>query len=190
MSSKGRPQVYTDEQLLETLNKYIEENPDRLIKYPALERATGIPQHIWKYRMRPYIDKYNHNHKQCDVSGIDVTRLPSADDMIRIANGNPNALKLQLEMLLDLVMRAEKYKYAAETLEEMKIKHEEEMEEYKVKNKEQAKKIEQLEEMLGCMMLDSQYPDRRKEKGIKDNMLAFTKDGVINYEELLKNFNF
>ena len=88
MSSKGRPQQYTDEYLLEQLNKYVEDNPNVIVKYPALERATGIPQHIWKYRMRPYVDKYNHNHKQGDIPSLDITKLPSADDMIRIANGN------------------------------------------------------------------------------------------------------
>ena len=108
--------------------------------------------------------------------------------MIRIANGNMNMLKVQIEMLLDLVMQAEKYKYAAATIEEMKIKHENELEFYITKTKEQEKTIEKLENMIGTVMIDSQYPDKRDEQGIRDNIIPFNR--MIDYEKLLNDFEF
>lgn len=59
MRSEGRPNLYTDEQLLNVLKDYQKSHPNQKIKYVQLEKATGIKVHIWKYQMRDTIEAIN-----------------------------------------------------------------------------------------------------------------------------------
>lgn len=47
------------------------------------------------------------------------------------------------------------------------------------------KMIKQLNKTLSVMMLDSQYPDRRKAEGIKENVLEFAPENRKKYRNLL-----
>ena len=38
-------------------------------------------------------------------------------------------------------------------------------------------------------MLDSQYPDRRKAEGIRENVLEFSHENSVRYRELLEGFS-
>lgn len=58
-----------------------------------------------------------------------------------------------------------------------------------MKNKQQEKTIRQLNKTLSGMMLDSQYPDRRKAEGIKENVLEFSPENRKKYRDLLDGFS-
>lgn len=185
----GRPQIYTEEYLDEKLNEYIEKYPDRTVSYPGLERETGVPKHIWKYRKGDIIRSYNKNrsNKAPQPSGRIV--LPSADDVMAKYGNKPELLKTYIERLLELVAKADSYKNEERTIQELEQKYKSQIEELTVKNKQQEKTIRQLNKTLSGMMLDSQYPDRRKAEGIKENVLEFSPENRKKYRDLLDGFS-
>lgn len=115
----GRPQIYTDEYLDEKLNVFIKKYPDRTVSYPELERETGVPKHIWKYRKGDIIRSYNKNrsNKAPQPSGRIV--LPSADDVMAKYGNKPELLKTYIERLLELVAKADSYKNEERTIQEL-----------------------------------------------------------------------
>lgn len=185
----GRPQIYTDEYLDEKLNVFIKKYPDRTVSYPELERETGVPKHIWKYRKGDIIRSYNKNrsNKAPQPSGRIV--LPSADDVMAKYGNKPELLKTYIERLLELVAKADSYKNEERTIQELEQKYKSQIEELTVKNKQQEKTIRQLNKTLSGMMLDSQYPDRRKAEGIKENVLEFSPENRKKYRDLLDGFS-
>ena len=48
----GRKPIYTDQELLRILNKYIEQNPNKKITIADLERKTGVSYNIWKFNKK------------------------------------------------------------------------------------------------------------------------------------------
>lgn len=84
----GRPQIYTDEYLDEKLNEFIKKYPDKTIGYPELEKETGVPKHIWKYRKADIIRSYNKNRNNKSPEPSGRVMFPSADDvMAKISEG-------------------------------------------------------------------------------------------------------
>lgn len=185
----GRPQIYKDEYLDEKLNEFIKKYPDRTISYPELERETGVPKHIWKYRKADIISSYNKNRqdKAPEPSGRIV--LPSADDVMAKYGDKPELLKTYIGRLLELLAKADSYKNEERTIQELEQGYQSQIEELSVKNRQQEKTIRQLNKALGQMMLDSQYPDRRKAEGIKENVLAFSPENSTKYRKLLDGFS-
>ena len=186
----GRPRIYTDEYLDEKLNEFIIKYPDKTISYPDLEKETEVPRHIWKYRKADIIRSYNENRRvKCpEPSGKIV--LPSADDVMIKYGDKPELLKAYIGRLLELVAKADSYKNEERTILELEQKYKSEIEELTIKNKQQEKTIKQLNKTLGQMMLDSQYPDRRKAEGIKENVLEFSHENSVKYRDLLDGFSF
>lgn len=185
----GRPQIYTDEYLDEKLNEFIEKYPDRTISYPELEKETGVPKHIWKYRKADIIRSYNRNRNNKAPEPSGRVMLPSADDVMAKYGARPELLKTYIGRLLELLAKADSYKNEEKTIQELERKYQSQIEELTVKNKQQEKTIRQLNKTLGGMMLDSQYPDRRKEEGIKENVLEFSPDNGKKYRDLLDGFS-
>jgi len=185
----GRPQIYTDEYLDEKLNEFIEKYPDRQIGYPDLEKETGVPKHIWKYRKAEIVRSYNKNRKlKCpEPSGRIV--LPSADDVMAKYGDKPELLKTYIGRILELLAKADSYKNEERTIQELEQKYQSQIEELTVKNRQQEKTIKQLNKTLGQMMLDSQYPDKRKAQGIKENVLEFSPENRKKYRDLLDGFS-
>lgn len=185
----GRPQIYTDEYLDEKLNEFIKKYPDRTISYPELEKETGVPKHIWKYRKADIIKSYNknRNNKAPEPSGKIV--LPSAEEVIAKYGDKPELLKTYIGRLLELLAKADSYQNEERTIQELEHKYKSQIEELTVKNKQQEKTIRQLNKTLSGMMLDSQYPDRRKEEGIKENVLEFSPENSVKYRDLLDGFS-
>lgn len=186
----GRPQIYTDEYLDEKLNEFITKYPEKTISYPDLEKETEVPRHIWKYRKAEIIRSYNENRRlKCpEPSGKII--LPSADDVMIKYGDKPELLKTYISRLLELVAKADSYKNEERTILELEQKYKSEIEELTVKNKQQEKTIKQLNKTLSQMMLDSQYPDRRKAEGIKENVLEFSHENNMKYRDLLEGFSF
>ncbi len=185
----GRPQIYTDEYLDEKLNDFIKKYPDRTISYPELEKHTGVPKHIWKYRKADIIRSYNknRNNKAPEPSGRTV--LPSADDVMAKYGDRPELLRTYIGRLLELLAKADSYKNEERTIQELEQEYQSQIEELAVKNRQQEKTIKQLNKTLGQMMLDSQYPDRRKAEGIKENVLEFSPENRKKYRDLLDGFS-
>ena len=185
----GRPPIYTDEYLDEKLNDFIKKYPDRTISYPELEKETGVPKHIWKYRKAGIISSYNknRNNKAPEPSGRFM--LPSADDVMAKYGDKPELLKTYIGKLLELLAKADSYQEEERTIQELEQKYKLQIEELTVKNKQQEKTIRQLNKTLSQMMLDSQYPDRRKSKSIKENVLEFSHENSVRYRELLEGFS-
>lgn len=186
----GRPQIYTDEYLDEKLNEYIKKFPDKLISYPDLEKETDVPRHIWKYRKAEIIRSYNKNRILKSPESSGRVMLPSADDIMVRYGDKPELLKSYIGRLLELVAKADSYKNEEQTIQELEQKYQSQIEELTAKNKLQEKIIEQMNKTLSGMMLDSQYPDRRKELGIKENVLEFSANNEKKYRELLEKFLF
>lgn len=186
----GRPQIYTDEYLDEKLNEFITKYPEKTISYPDLEKETEVPRHIWKYRKAEIIRSYNENRRlKCpEPSGKII--LPSADDVMIKYGDKPELLKTYIGRLLELVAKADSYKNEERTILELEQKYKSEIEELTVKNKQQEKTIKQLNKTLSQMMLDSQYPDRRKAEDIKENVLEFSHENNMKYKDLLEGFSF
>ncbi len=185
----GRPQIYTDEYLDEKLNEFIKKYPDRTISYPELERETGVPKHIWKYRKADIISSYNKNRqdKAHEPSGRIV--IPSADDVMAKYGDKPELLKTYIGRLLELLAKADGYKNEERTIQELEQRYQSQIEELSARNKQQEKTIQQLNKTLSQMMLDSQYPDRRKAEGIKENVLEFSPENRKKYRDLLDGFS-
>ena len=186
----GRPPIYTDEYLDEKLNDFIKKYPDRTISYPELEKETGVPKHIWKYRKAGIISSYNknRNNKAPEPSGRFM--LPSADDVMAKYGDKPELLKTYIGKLLELLAKADSYQDEERAIQELEQKYKLQIEELTVKNKQQEKTIKQLNKTLSQMMLDSQYPDRRKAEGIRENVLEFSHENSVRYRELLEGFSF
>lgn len=185
----GRPQIYTDKYLDEKLNEFIEKYPDRQIGYPDLEKETGVPKHIWKYRKAEIVRSYNKNRKlKCPESSGRVV-LPSADDVMAKYGDKPELLKTYIGRILELLATADSYKNEERTIQELEQKYQSKIEELTLKNRQQEKTIKQLNKTLGQMMLDSQYPDRRKTEGIKENVLEFSPENRKKYRDLLHGFS-
>lgn len=184
----GRPQMYTDDHLDKKLNEFIKKYPDRQIVYPDLEKETGVPKHIWKYRKAEIIRSYNKNRniKMSEPSGRTV--LPSADDIMTKYGDKPELLKAYIGRLLELLAKADSYKNEERTIQELEQKYQSQIEELIVKNRQQEKTIKQLNKTVGQLMLDSQYPDRCKTEGIKENALEFSPENSTKYRELLEGF--
>ena len=186
----GRPQIYTDEYLDEKLNEFIKKYPDRTISYPELERETGVPKHIWKYRKADIIrsNNKNRNNKAPESSGR--VMIPSVDDVMATYGDTQELLKAYIGRLLELLAKADNYKNEERTILELEQKYQSKIEELTTKNKQQEKTIKQLNRTLSQMMLDSQYPDRRKAEGIKENVLEFSSENRKKYRDLLNGFSF
>lgn len=86
--------------------------------------------------------------------------------------------------------KADRYKNEERTIQELEQKYQSKIEELTAKNKQQEKTIKQLNKTLSGMMLDSQYPDRRKAEGIKENVLEFSPENGKKYRDLLDGFSF
>ena len=119
----GRPQIYTDEYLDEKLNGFIEKYPDRAISYPELEKETGVPKHIWKYRKADIIRSYNKNRNNKAPEPSGRVMLPSVDDVMAKYGDKPELLKTYIGKLLELLAKADSYKNEERTIQELEQKY-------------------------------------------------------------------
>lgn len=148
-----------------------------------------MPKHIWKYRKAGIISSYNKNRqdKAHEPSGRIV--IPSADDVMAKYGDKPELLRTYIGRLLELLAKAESYKNEERTIQELEQRYQSQIEELSARNKQQEKTIQQLNKTLSQMMLDSQYPDRRKTEGIKESVLEFSPENRKKYRDLLDGFS-
>lgn len=169
----GRPVNYTKEQLLEMLLQYTKEHPEQTVKLFELEEATGVKRHVWSYNMKDEIDKINREMQKVDVARTGIS-LPSAEQILASCKGNEEKLAVQIQTLIEMVQDMSRYQDAAKTMKVVQKDYENKLEELECIIKEKDKKIEELFTQINRIAIDSENPNTRKEKGIKDNIIEFT----------------
>ena len=178
----GRPVNYTKEQLLEMLLQYTKEHPDQTVKLFELEAATGVKRHIWLYNMKDEIDKVNREIQKVDVARTGIS-LPSVEQILTSCKGNEEKLAVQIQTLLEMVQDMSRYQDAAKTVKVMQRDYENKLEELECIIKEKDKKIEELFTQINRITIDSENPNKRKEKGIKSNIVEFTPQNIEAFKD-------
>lgn len=181
----GRPARYEKDELLDMLNKYVEEHPNRTIKLFELEAATGIKRHVWTYNAKNEIDKINKNiQKVKEVrSGID---LPSVEQILTASKDNDKMLAVQIQTLIDMVQDMSKYQDTAKAVKVMKNDYENKVAELECTINEKDKKIDTLYEQINKLVIDSENPNRCREQGIKSNVIEFNAENREKFKERAK----
>lgn len=178
----GRPVNYTKEQLLEMLLQYTKEHPDQTVKLFELEAATGVKRHIWLYNMKDEIDKVNREIQKVDVARTGIS-LPSVEQILTSCKGNEEKLAVQIQTLLEMVQDMSRYQDAAKTVKVMQRDYENKLEELECIIKEKDKKIEELFTHINRLTIDSENPNKRKERGIKSNIVEFTPQNIEAFKD-------
>lgn len=181
----GRTKIYSDDELNKKLNDYIQNHKNETITYPSLEKESGIPQHIWKYRMADTVRTYNKNVRANIPEPSDRMVVPSADDVLAMYGDKPELLRTYIQHLLDMVADVDKYKNSERTIIDLEAEYQGKIEELTAKNKQQVKLVEELNRKINMMMLDSQYPN----KGYKTNVLEFSRKNEKRFKKFLEDFD-
>lgn len=182
----GRPAQYTHEQLLEILLQYTEENPNQTVRLYELEEATGIKRHVWSYNMMDEINKINREIQKVNIARTGASPFPSAEQVLISCNGDEKKLTAQIESLLDMVRDLSKYQDAELAAKVMQRDYENRIEELECTIKEKDKKIEELFGEINKLTIDSGNPNRRKERGIKNNIIEFTPENIEAFHDRAK----
>ena len=177
----GRPADYTKEQLLEMLLQYTKEHPDQTVRLFELEAATGIKRHVWSYNMKDEIDKINKEVQKVDVARTGIS-LPSAEQILTSCKGNEEKLAMQIQTLIDMVQDMSRYQNAAKTVKVMQKDYENKLDELNCIIKEKDKKIQELFTQINRIAIDSENPNTRKEKGIRNNIIEFTPQNMEEFK--------
>ena len=177
----GRPADYTKEQLLEMLLQYTKEHPDQTVRLFELEAATGIKRHVWSYNMKDEIDKINKEVQKVDVARTGIS-LPSAEQILTSCKGNEEKLAMQIQTLIDMVQDMSRYQDAAKTVKVMQKDYENKLDELNCIIKEKDKKIQELFTQINRIAIDSENPNTRKEKGIRNNIIEFTPQNMEEFK--------
>ena len=69
----------------------------------------------------------------------------------------------------------------------MEKTHKLEVHKYEMQIKELTQEVKNLEHMLSLIMVNSAYPDKRKEQGIKSNIIEFSRENEKKYNDMLKD---
>lgn len=184
MKNDGRPQKYTDEELLLELKKYREKHPNTKIKLVDLERETGIPVHIWKYRLNAYIKEINNNTTEEMTPKTEGFCLPSAHDMLINCMDNPDLIEQNFEMLLDIIHTLQCYKDASATIENIKTNYENKIQQLECEKKDLMNQNTKLNDTMNRYILDSASLNKRKQLGIKDNIIKFNPDNMQQFQDM------
>lgn len=182
----GRPAQYTHEQLLEILLQYTEENPNQTVRLYELEEATGIKRHVWSYNMMDEINKINREIQKVNIARTGISPFPSAEQILISCDGDEKKLAAQIESLLDMISGLSKYQDAELAARVMREDYENKLNELNMIIKEKDKKIDELFAEINKLTVDSGNPNKRKEKGIKRNIIEFTPENIEAFHSRTK----
>lgn len=175
----GRKPKYTNEFLINELNKYFKKNPFEKIKLSKLERETGIPRHIW--RDNEVIQELIHslNNTSCIPARSERQfELPSADEIVGKNYGNKARLIENIQGLLDLV--SDMYTDALKGAEFKKLEkdYQRQIAELNEVIAQKERIIDNLNREIDSLYLDSENPIKRKEKGLKTNLIEINPENI------------
>ena len=175
----GRKPKYTNEFLIKTLNTYFEKNPFDKIKLSKLERETGIPRHIW--RDNEVIQELIHslNNTSCIPARSERKfELPSADEIVSKYYGNKARLIENVQGLLDLVSDMYSDALKGSEFKELEKNYQRQIAELNEIIAQKNRLIDNLNKEIDSLYLDSENPIKRKEKGLKTNLIEINAENI------------
>lgn len=178
-SKAGRKPKYSNELLINEINKFVENNPFEKITVGKLVKTTNIPRHIWRDNITIQELIASLNNTSCILKPTEKELLlPSAKDLVDKHYGNKNKLIQDIQSLLDLV--SDLYENATEGAKAKEIKQ---SYEHKIKELEETIKqkdniINKLNTEIDQLYLDSENPIKRKELGLKDNLIQINPNNL------------
>ena len=187
MKKDGRPQIYSDEYLLKQLQDYKKAHPGQKIRLIDLERATNIPTHICKYRMKEYIQELNLQEQANKIPEGKGIMLPSAHDMCLKCGDNAQMIEDTFEMLLNLINTLQSYKEAASTINDIKNEYEKKIAQLEAENKEKENTIQSMNDIINNYILISASEKKRLEQDIKDNLLVLDVDHMEQFNRMFQD---
>ena len=175
-NKKGRPQSYSDEQLLEILTNFAVNHVGK-IALSNLEKETGIHRHVWSRRMMEQINELNRSFTSLDSEKFEVVPLPDIADTVNKYWGNKTALVNALTEYNNYIQalweKAVAYERANQREQELTRQLDEKDKEIKfIKENRDFYKNEYQK-----IAIESTYDHKQKEKNIKN---------VINIEDKKK----
>lgn len=175
----GRKPKYTNEFLINTLNEYFKKNPFEKIKLSKLERETGIPRHIW--RDNEVIQELIHslNNTSCIPARSERKfELPSADEIVSKHYGNKARLIENVQGLLDLVSDMYSDALKGSEFKELEKNYQRQIAELNEIIAQKNRLIDNLNKEIDSLYLDSENPIKRKEKGLKTNLIEINAENI------------
>lgn len=183
-SKGGRPTEYTKDELLKILLNYTQEHPKQTVRLSELQEATGIKRYIWSYNLKDEIDKINREIQSVATAGRG-TFLPSVEEILLSCKGDEKKLAVQIQTLTDMVNDMSKYQDAAKAVKGMEADYKNRLDELECMIKEKDKQIEALYEQINRLVIDSDNPNKRKEQGIKSNVIEYTPENMKQFNEMV-----
>lgn len=163
-NSKGRPQKYTDKELLKILENYLTKNKGK-INFLQLEKTTGIKRHVWSRRLGDKIKELNEPLKL--ISNINSDENPELNikQLVERFSDNKNGLIKALSHFEDiynnLLMQKSRLEKKNKQLNDTIVNQKKEIQNLK----DQVKYYEDL-------VVGSSFPHIRRTNNIKDNLIS------------------
>jgi len=179
MSNAGRKPKYTTDLLFDKLTDYVNTYPNKIIKYSALEKFSGIPYHIWRdnSELKSSIDKVNNPEVILNTKNMTL-ELPSTDDIMLHYNNKKN-LSQSISDILNFTISLYEKALKGEQFEEIETKYKIQINEmkasYENKLKEANDEIEKLNKEIDNLYLDGRNSLIRKQTGLRANMIEISK---------------
>lgn len=138
--------------------------------------------------MKDFVEEYNEGLElKAPKVSVNNIAFPSVDDVILMCKTNPNDSRVLIETLLSQAQENMQRASYKKQMEEMEKTHKLEVHKYEMQIKELTQEVKNLEHMLSLIMVNSAYPDKRKEQGIKSNIIEFSRENEKKYNDMLKD---
>ncbi|GEM_PF-1714055 len=172
MASVGRKAKYPTELLLDKLEQYVEQNPNKLIKLSELQKCTSIPRHIWRDNVvvREMVEKLNNVEVVADVINFKFI-LPSAVEIVEKNYNNKLKLTESIASILDLATSLYEKAIKGEKFEQLEKEYIIKLQEKDCIIKKKNEEIKKLYDEIDALYLDSRDYVKRTQKGIRGNLI-------------------
>lgn len=166
-NKKGRPQSYSDEQLLEILTDFAVNNSGK-ITFLKLQKKTGVHRHIWSRRMQEQINELNQSYCSLDPASFEVIPLPNIIDTVNKYWQNKTAMIAALNEYNNYIQALWEKALAFEKA----IQKEKELRQLLEKNEKEIKFLKENRDFYKNeyqkIAVESTYSHKQKEKNIKN----------------------
>lgn len=182
----GRPQKYSQIQLNEILDKYIDRHPSEKIRYKTLVDETGIPRHIWNGRCKSQIDEYNNQLNYIQGRSAE-TLFPTPEMLGKLYEQDKSEFYKRIDMILKLAIDVENYRTGKAIVDDEKeqLKYDLRMANLKLKKQEDINK--KLEQLLNNHILHSKETEYREENNIQKDIITMNPENIATFEDFLKD---
>lgn len=184
-NEKNHMVILSNEQIAEVYRNELEQ---MLQAYRPLFNYQGYSgEGIKKYRKLMDSDISFENIASEDCY-LEQDQEKGLSDLMRFVDSNTNiAMKILIETLLSQAQENLQRASYKKQMEEMEKTHKLEVHKYEMQIKELTQEVKNLEHMMSLIMINSAYPDKRKEQGIKSNIIEFSRENEKKYNDMLKD---